>query len=300
MDWPHDPLTEADNPASARLDTMSATEVVRLMNAQDAGVVAAVHLAEAAIAGAIEGIAQRLGSGGRLFYVGAGTSGRLGVLDAAECPPTFNSDPALVQALIAGGDRAVLAAVEGAEDDAMQGGIDLERRGLGAGDAVVGIAASGTTPYVRGALEYANRCGAFTVALTCNPESPLAAIAAHPITVVVGPEILTGSTRLKAGTATKMVLNAISTAVMVKLGKTYGNLMVDLQATNHKLRQRALRLVCRLANLDPRAGASLLDRCGQDLKTSVVAARLGLAPAAARARLQQFGGHLRAALGEQP
>lgn len=296
MDLPDDLTTEAVNPESENLDSLEPEALVRLMNQQDAGVVRAVGAASGAIAATITAVADRLQSGGRLFYTGAGTSGRLGILDAAECPPTFSSDPEMVQGLIAGGATAVLQAVEGAEDSSPQGAADLRDRGLTAKDAVVGIAASGRTPYVLGAVEHARSVGAFTGAIVCNANSPLAAAVAQPIEVVVGPEVLAGSTRLKAGTATKMVLNMISTGVMVRQGKTYGNLMVDLTASNEKLAVRTLRLLCRLADLQREAAEALLARCDGELKTSVVVARLGLDPDAARSRLAAVDGHLRAAL----
>ena len=296
MKPPEELTTEAVNPESTDLDGMSSVELVRLMNVEDAAVVCAVGAQAEAIAAVIEAVADRLRDGGRLFYVGAGTSGRLGVLDASECPPTFNSDPEMVQGVIAGGDTALRLAAEGAEDDPDRGAGDLRARDIGIADAVIGIAASGTTPYVLGGVEYAASVAAFTAAITCNEDSPLAAAVAAPIPVVVGPEILAGSTRLKAGTATKMVLNMISTGVMVRLGKTFGNLMVDLQATNEKLRGRSRRLLVRIGGIEDAAADALLARCDGDLKTSILIARLGLDPAPARALLAASGGHLREAL----
>ena len=224
--------TEARNPASTDLDRMSTEELVRLINAEDATVAAAVEREAPSIAAAIDVIAERMARGGRLVYVGAGTSGRLGVLDAAECPPTFNADPGQVVGLIAGGREALARAVEGAEDSAEAGAADLRAIGLGADDAVVGIAASGRTPYVLGALDHARSVGAATIAFACNAQAEARHHADLGILPEVGPEVLTGSTRMKAGTATKMVLNMLSTGAMVRLGKTWGNLMVDVQATN--------------------------------------------------------------------
>jgi len=291
-------VTEASNSSSTDLDLLDSAEIVRLMNAEDAKVVAAVAERVDAIGAAVDALADRLRQGGRMFYVGAGTSGRLGILDASECPPTFSSDPEMVQGVIAGGPRAVVSAVEGAEDDVAQAAIDLDQRQLRAGDCVVGIAASGSTPYVLGAMQHARTAGCLTVAVTCNVRTPLAELADHPLEVVVGAEVLTGSTRLKSGTATKMVLNMLSTGVMVRLGKTYQNLMVDLQATNAKLRTRAMRLLLRLTDLDPDAAQELMAACDGSLKVSVVAARLGLSPAQAHARLAENDGGLRAALSE--
>ncbi len=295
---PDAPPTELPNPASAELDSLATVDIVRLMNQEDAVVVAAVAQQTEAIGAAVDAVAERLRQGGRLFYLGAGTSGRLGILDASECPPTFDTDPELVQGLIAGGEAAIRRAVEGAEDDLCQARVDLEARHLQPLDAVVGIAASGATPYVRGGLDFAQQIGCLTVAITCNPDTPIAAVADHPLELVVGPEILAGSTRLKAGTATKLVLNMLSTATMVRLGKTYGNLMVDLQASNAKLRLRALALLRRLTGVDAATAAGLMAECDGELKTCVVVQRLSLTPAAARARLAENHGRLRQALGE--
>ncbi|MEE2886797.1 MAG: N-acetylmuramic acid 6-phosphate etherase [Planctomycetota bacterium] len=291
-----DPITEATNPSSTDLDSLESVEIVRLMNTEDSMVVQAVGSQASEIAAAIDAISLRLRSGGRMFYLGAGTSGRLGILDASECPPTFDTDSELVQGLIAGGDEAIRRSVEGAEDDVDQAGVELDARQLQSVDCVIGIATSGTTPYVVGGLQHARSKGCLTFAITCNHGTPLAAAADHAIELLVGPEVLTGSTRLKAGTATKMVLNMLSTGVMVRLGKTYGNLMVDLQAGNSKLRDRALRLLIQLTGLQPPAAQALLSDCGGELKTSVVAHRLVLSPAAARDRLAANDGGLRAAL----
>ena len=288
--------TEAVNPASADLDSLATIELVRLINAEDATVAAAVAGQADRIAEAIDLVAARLADGGRLVYVGAGTSGRLGVLDAAECPPTFNADPGQVVGLIAGGERALRHAVEGAEDSPAQGAADLEAIALSARDVVVGIAASGRTPYVIGALDRARAVGAAAIGFTCNANSELAEHSDLVIAVVVGPEVLAGSTRMKAGTATKMVLNMLTTGAMVRLGKTYGNLMVDLQATNRKLVERTTGIVCRLTGLGRDDARALLDRCGGDLKTAIVSQRLGLDSDAARAKLAASGGRLRQAL----
>ena len=238
--------TEARNPDSLELDSLNALEIVQLMNAEDAKVVTAVAAVADAIGEAIDVIAERLSDGGRLFYTGAGTSGRLGVLDSVECPPTFSTDPDMVQGLIAGGPEGLIRAIEGAEDSPVMGSADLRALNLGRQDVVVGIASSGRTPYVIGGLDYAREVGAFAIAFSCNADSELAGHADLNIAPVVGPEILSGSTRLKAGTATKMVLNMLSTGAMVRMGKTYSNLMVDVSATNEKLAIRASRIVAAL------------------------------------------------------
>jgi N-acetylmuramic acid 6-phosphate etherase len=266
------------------------------MNAEDARTIEAVAAASDAIAEAIRLATESLRAGGRIIYVGAGTSGRLGVLDAAECPPTFNSDPRQVVGLIAGGSAALVRAIEGAEDDRDNGRADLSDLKPQPTDLVVGIATSGRTPYVLGAVEYARSVGAKTVGLACNEKSEVAALADVGITLLVGPEVLSGSTRLKAGTATKMALNMISTGAMVGIGKTYGNLMVDLRATNEKLRARTVRIVSRLTGLNLDDAKAILDRCDGELKTAVVAANRSVEPAVARQSLVRAGGRLRAAL----
>lgn len=293
---PHVPLdhltTEARNPASEGLDGLSTLEVVRVMNAEDARVAEAVGREAEAMATVIDVVADRLARGGRLVYTGAGTSGRLGVLDAAECPPTFNTDPEMVVGLIAGGHSALLKAVEGAEDSPELGAKDLEELKLSADDVVVGIATSGRTPYVIGGLQYARSVGAYTVALSCNAEAEIIPLAETAITVVVGPEVLSGSTRLKAGTATKLVLNTITTGAMVKLGKTFGNLMVDLRPTNHKLQSRAIRIVGHATGLDHEAAKAMLERCDGEVKLAIVAQLTGLAPSDARERLAENQGRV--------
>jgi N-acetylmuramic acid 6-phosphate etherase len=288
--------TEGRNPASARLDELAPLEIVRLMNAEDGRVIAAVAGQAEAIARAVEVIADRLRAGGRLVYVGAGTSGRLGVLDASECPPTFSSPPGQVVGVIAGGPQALTRAVEGAEDHPEQGVRDLEALSVSARDVVVGIATSGRTPYVLGAVGYARQQGAFTAGISCNTDSELNAAVDLAIVPVVGPEVLSGSTRLKAGTATKLVLNMLSTGAMVRLGKTYGNLMVDLRATNSKLRARTNRIVRTLTGLSAQEAAALLRRCDGELKIALVAQLRGVGPEEARSRLDAAGGQVRKAL----
>jgi N-acetylmuramic acid 6-phosphate etherase len=288
--------TELRNPASERIDSLSALEIVRLMNAEDATVAEAVGEEAESIAQAIDLVAEKLAAGGRLIYLGAGTSGRLGMLDAAECPPTFNTPPGQVLGVIAGGPTAMQASIEGAEDSPETAAEDLRKINLSERDVVFGIATSGRTPYVLGGLEYARQIGAATVALSCNREAALNAAAEVTITPIVGPEVITGSTRLKAGTATKMVLNIVSTGAMVRLGKTYGNLMVDLKASNSKLVDRARRIVSALTGLSEQDAGELLSCCQGEVKTAVVASRCRLDGDQARLRLQAAGGHLRRAL----
>ncbi|MEX2142272.1 MAG: N-acetylmuramic acid 6-phosphate etherase [Pirellulales bacterium] len=288
--------TEACNSASQNIDSLQALEIVRLMNAEDSRVAEAVGRELVSIASGVEVIADRLHSGGRLVYLGAGTSGRLGVLDAAECPPTFSTPPDMVLGLIAGGDAAIRRAVEGAEDHPEFAVNDLKQIGLSSKDIVVGIATSGRTPYVFGGLKHAREVGAYAIGLTCNDGSALVDVADLMITPIVGPEIIAGSTRLKAGTATKMVLNMLSTGAMVRLGKTYGNLMVDLKATNEKLKVRSRRLVAALTGLTEAEAEQQLAACGGELKTAVVAYQRNLSPESARRLLHQAGGHLRTAL----
>ena len=288
--------TEARNPLTKNLDNLGAIELVRLMNAEDEKVASAVREVAEPIAQAIDVIAERLSAGGRLIYVGAGTSGRLGVLDAVECPPTFNTDPALVVGLIAGGPEGLVRAVEGAEDSGDAGRQDLENTGLTNKDVVVGIAASGRTPYVIGALDYARATGAFAIAFSCNQGAEINRYADLCITPLVGPEVLSGSTRLKAGTATKMVLNMLTTGAMVRLGKTYSNLMVDVRASNNKLVERACRIITTLTGCSGSQARELLDRCDGEVKTAVLSQRLGISAESARDRLVSVQGHLRRAL----
>jgi N-acetylmuramic acid 6-phosphate etherase len=288
--------TEARNPASERLDDLSALEIAQLINSEDAKVAAAVAEQSEAIARSIDAIAERLVRGGRLIYTGAGTSGRLGVLDAVECPPTFNSHPTQVMGLIAGGYSALTTAVEGAEDRREEGVTDLKNARLTDGDVLVGIATSGRTPYVLGGLEYAKSIGTFTIGVSCNRGSELANFCDISIAVVVGPEIVSGSTRMKAGTATKMVLNMLSTGAMIRLGKTFGNLMVDLRATNTKLADRARRIVREITKLSPADSEKLLLECGGEVKTAIVRHDRGVSAAEARQLLSASHGHLRKAL----
>ena len=288
--------TETRNAASATIDSLSPLQIVRLMNAEDQHVIDAVAREELAIARAIDVIAERFANGGRLIYVGAGTSGRLGVLDASECPPTFSTPPEMVVGLIAGGRAALTRAIEGAEDDAQAAVAELKSLHATEQDVVMGIATSGRTPYVLGALEYARSIGAFTIGFACNQGSAVAQVAELMIAPIVGPEVITGSTRLKAGTATKLVLNMLTTGAMVRIGKTYGNLMVDLRATNDKLRDRSERIVAELTNLPQSQSAELLNQCGGEVKTTIVAALRDVSPDEARRLLSQCGGHLRATL----
>jgi N-acetylmuramic acid 6-phosphate etherase len=292
--------TEARNPASEQLDGMSALSIVRLINAEDAKVAEAVAEQADNIAAAIDVIANRLQHGGRLVYIGAGTSGRLGILDASECPPTFNADPKQVLGLIAGGPSAMLRAVEGAEDSPDLAAEDLRKIDLCSHDVLVGIATSGRTPYVLGAIDYAKSQGAYAIGLACNRDALLAARADLCISPITGPEVLSGSTRMKAGTATKMVLNMLSTGAMVRMGKTFGNLMVDLQATNSKLTARAKRIVGAITHLSADDAAALLKRCGGEVKTAIVAHQLGKTPEEARELLRTARGHLRQALEDAP
>ncbi|MBN2475941.1 MAG: N-acetylmuramic acid 6-phosphate etherase [Pirellulales bacterium] len=295
----NDLTTEARNPASEKIDTFSPLEIIRLINAEDAAIAEAVGRQAESIARAVEVIAQRLAGGGRLIYIGAGTSGRLGVLDAAECPPTFNTPPEQVVGMIAGGQGAMFRAVEGAEDHPELAVADLKSEGLSGRDALVGIATSGRTPYVLGGLEYARSVGAATIGLSCNPDALPTRHCDLMITPVVGPEVISGSTRMKAGTATKMVLNMLTTGAMVLLGKTYGNLMVDLQATNSKLIERTRNIVVALTDLSLQEAEKLLARCGGELKTAIVASLRGVSPDEARRLLDEVGGHLRRALAER-
>ncbi len=279
------PITEQENPRTENLSSLSAAEIVSLMNEEDELVAAAVGRVLGAVAEAVEAISARLSAGGRLFYVGTGTSGRLGVLDAAECPPTFGVSPDLVQAVIAGGYEACHRAVEASEDDEDASRLDLEARGFTKDDVLVGIAASGQTPYTVSAVSYARSLGAFTVALTCVPESAITRAAALSIVPVVGPEVVTGSSRLKAGTAQKMVLNMLSTATMVRLGYVTGNRMSNLQARNAKLRERAVRILMAEANIDQHDASAVLAAANGDLRVALVMKRSGCSRSAAEQSL---------------
>ena len=291
--------TEKRNPASRNLDRLSSLEIARIINQEDAKVALAVKKSLPQIARAIDAIAERLARGGRLIYIGTGTSGRLGALDAAECPPTFNIDPRRVQFVIAGGVRALGAAVEADEDSREAGREDLAKRKPSANDVVVGIAASGRTPYTVAAVEYARSLGAMTVAVTCNLDSPLEKAAEIPIVVEVGPEVVTGSTRMKAGTAQKMVLNMLSTGTMTRLGYVYGNLMVNVHLKNSKLVDRGIRIVQEVTGLDRTQSQAALRRAGGSVPTAIVMVQKGVARKQAETLLQQAGGHLRRALSGQ-
>jgi len=287
--------TEARNPGTENLDSLSPLELAETMHAADREALAAVERELPQIAQAVEAISGRLQQGGRLFYLGAGTSGRLGVLDASECPPTYNAPPELVQGLIAGGDTALRCSVERAEDDESQGRRDLEQHGFAAKDVLVGIAASGRTPYVLGGIRYARELGALTIGMSCVPESELAQASELAITPATGPEVVTGSTRMKAGTATKLVLNMLSTGAMVRLGYVYGNLMVNVQPTNTKLRDRAARIIATITGLTHTEAGALLQRAGS-VKTAVVMQKLSLSREEAEQRLHASRGRLRTAL----
>lgn len=289
-------LTEQRNPRTRGIDAMSARELVELINSEDHTVPDAVGREAPAIARAVELVVERMRRGGRLFYVGAGTSGRLGVLDAAECPPTFGSDPKMVQGLIAGGYGALVKAREGAEDRREDGAHDLKEREVGGDDVVFGIATSGITPYVLGALEEARKLGAGTVFLSCTPTGEERAPADVTISPLVGPEVVTGSTRMKAGTATKLVLNTVTTSAMILLGKVYENLMVDLVATCDKLRDRACRIVMEVTGVDYDGAADVIGRAGGSVKTALVMQISGLEREGAEALLEESGGSVRRAL----
>jgi N-acetylmuramic acid 6-phosphate etherase len=290
--------TEQRNKASKNLDHMSSREIVRLMSREDQKVPAAVAHELPAITHAVDGIVARMQAGGRLIYVGAGTSGRLGVLDASECPPTFGTSPQLVRALIAGGHKAITHPVEGAEDSETDARRELRRLHITRNDSVVGIAASGTTPYVLAAIAYTKRHGALTIAVTANRKSPLAKAARIAITPDVGPEVLTGSTRLKAGTAQKMVLNMLSTATMVRLGHAYENLMIDLTKTNRKLRDRARRILMEATGKNVSDVEHALRQSKHNLRVALVMLKRRISADRARKSLESADGDLRRALGE--
>ncbi len=292
-----DRLTEQRNPRSAGIDRLDPSDLVALIQEEDRRVAEAVAAERGAITRALLLVVETFRGGGRLFYVGAGTSGRLGVLDAAEMPPTFGTDPELVQGIIAGGYGALVRAREGAEDDRDQGALDLEERGVRAGDFVLGIATSGSTPYVHGALERARTLGARTGFLLCTPPSDELR-RSHDVVIapLTGPELITGSTRMKAGTATKLVLNTLTTGAMVLTGKSWGNLMVDLQVTCGKLEDRALRILRATLDLDPAAAERLLERAGGRVKVAIVMERLGVEAPEAEARLEAAGGRVAGAL----
>ena len=289
-------LTEQPNPRSTALDLLDTADLVTLFVEEDRRPQEAVADASATISVAVDHITSRLKAGGRLFYLGAGTSGRLGVLDAAECPPTFCSDPEMVQGVLAGGAPALLRSSEGLEDLEAAGREDLDQRGFNTGDCLIGIAAGGTTPYVRGGLSYARSIGALAIAMACVPSDQAPLPCDIDIRLLTGPELLTGSTRLKAGTATKMALNIISTAVMVRLGKVFGNRMVDVSASNSKLVDRCLRILRDLGGIERDDGLVLLDQAGGSVKLALLMASSGLASSEAMELLQTHDGQLRQAL----
>jgi N-acetylmuramic acid 6-phosphate etherase len=283
------PVTEPENPRTRGLSGLPTAEVLRLMNEEDAGVAAAVGRVLGDVERVVEGVVERLGAGGRLFYVGTGTSGRLGVLDASECPPTFGVPAELVQGIIAGGYDALYRATEASEDDREAGARDAEARGVTGGDALVGIAASGRTPYTIGAVEFARGSGAFTAALTCVPGSPITAAAEVSIVPVVGPEVLAGSTRLKAGTAQKMALNMISTATMIRLGYVTGNRMTNMRPSNVKLRARSERILAAETGLGEEAARAALAAAGGDLRVALVMSQTGRGVEESRGALEACG-----------
>ncbi len=289
-DEPALPVTEQENPRTANLSNLPVDEVVRLINEEDANLAAAVAEVLPDIGKAVTAIVERLKQGGRLFYIGTGTSGRLGVLDASECPPTFGVPPELVQAIIAGGYEACYRAVEASEDDRSAGIVDLQARGFNRNDVLVGIAASGRTPYTVGAVAHARSLGAFTIALTCVPGSALTEAAELSIVPVVGPEVIAGSTRMKAGTAQKMVLNILSTATMVGLGYVTGNRMTNVQTRNEKLRARAIRILMAEAELEEGEAIEALDNAAGDIRVALVMSRTGCSQEAAKEALQKSKG----------
>ena len=292
------PTTEKSNRRSENIDQLSILEIVELINSEDMLVADAVRKERKKIAAGVEMIVERFKKGGRLFYVGAGTSGRLGVLDASECPPTFGVRPSLVQGIIAGGRRALVRSIEGAEDKPGDGEQVIDKNGIRPRDVVVGIAACGVTPYVRASLKQAGKIGAGTIFITCAPETVKHIPAEIIINPVVGPEVITGSTRMKAGTATKLVLNTLTTTAMIKMGKVYGNLMVDLNATNEKLRDRSVRIVMQLTQLSRTRATKLLDQAGVKVKAAIVMHFREVNLRQAIAILDQSGQSLRKALKE--
>jgi len=284
------PLTEQENSRTEQISSLSTINIVRLMNDEDARVAKAVAEVLDDVTRAIDQIVERIQTGGRLFYIGTGTSGRLGVLDAAECPPTFGVSPDLIQAVIAGGYDACYRAVEASEDDAAAGARDLEQRGFTKADALVGIAASGRTPYTVGAVEHARRIGALTIAITCAPESAITKAAEISLAPLVGPEVIAGSTRLKAGTAQKLILNMISTATMIRLGYVTGNRMTNMQTRNVKLRARAIRILQSESGLDEQQAETFLDEANGDLPVALVMSQTGRSKAEAESALQAAQG----------
>jgi N-acetylmuramic acid 6-phosphate etherase len=294
---PRKPGTKKQIRSSSALDTKSALEIARIINAADQKVATAVKKALPQVAKAIDAIAQAIRAGGRLIYVGAGTSGRLAALDASECPPTFNTDPKTVQYVIAGGPAALGSAVESSEDSRAQGQRDLARRKPGKRDVVVGVAASGSTPYTSAAVEYAREKGATTVAVVCKTGSELGRMADIEIVADVGPEVLSGSTRLKAGTAQKMVLNMLTTGAMARLGYIHGNLMVNVQTNNEKLVERGLGILEKIAGVDRAKAARALQAAGGEIPVALIMLKTGLGPFRAQRKLKQARGNVRKALG---
>lgn len=290
-------ITEQQNPKTRQIDSLSVVDMLRVMNEEDQQVAHAVKAVIPDVARAVELVVASFEAGGRLIYVGAGTSGRLGVLDAVECVPTFGIDPSMVQGVIAGGERAFVRSIEGAEDDRDAAQRDMQALNIDAHDTVVGIAASGQTPYVIQAVNTARELGAATVGIACNVPSDLLGAADVAIGVQVGPEVITGSTRLKAGTAQKLVLNMLSTAAMVRVGKVYGNLMVDVQVTNDKLYRRACRIIAAIAEVDDAESERLLEASGRQVKVAIVMSRLGVTRAEAEAALKRVSGRLREVIG---
>ncbi|MDF7629084.1 N-acetylmuramic acid 6-phosphate etherase [Erwiniaceae bacterium L1_55_4] len=289
-------ITEGRNPASQNIDELSTEAMLRVINDEDKKVALAVEVIVPQIAQVVDAITAAFSKGGRLIYCGAGTSGRLGILDASECPPTFGTPRSQVVGLIAGGHTAILQAVENAEDNVEQGAQDLKDIDFNANDVLVGIAASGRTPYVLGALAYAKQQGAFSAALTCNPNSPMSQAADVALTPVVGPEVVTGSSRMKAGTAQKLVLNMLTTGAMIRSGKVYGNLMVDVEATNQKLVQRQINIVKQATDCDDATAQQALNACHGHCKTAIVMVLAGLDASEAQALLKQNSGFIRNAL----
>lgn len=289
-------MTERRNERTMNIDQLSTREIISLMNKEDQSVAKAVEDALPQVEVATEAVYEALKTGGRLLYVGAGTSGRLGIIDASECPPTFRTDPNMVKAVMAGGKKAMFEAVEGVEDNEDEGANDLKTERLTKNDAVIGIAASGRTPYVMGALKYANQVGAKTISLTCNQGSEIACFADHPIETIVGPEVITGSTRLKAATAHKMVLNMISTTTMIKLGKVFENLMVDLKASNYKLIERAKRIVASVTDVSVEEAGLTLSDANQDVKAAIVMIKTNVTYDEAKHVLDVTEGYVRNAI----
>jgi N-acetylmuramic acid 6-phosphate etherase len=282
-------LTEQRNQASEAIDRLSTEEMLRVINREDQSIALAVERVVPEVAEAVDAVARTISNGGRLFYIGAGTSGRLGVLDASECPPTYGCPPGMVQGLIAGGHQALVQASEASEDVPEAGAHDLLAAGFTGSDALCGIAASGRTPYVLGAIRQANDLGALTIGVSCVPDSELSRLAKIAIAPLTGPEVITGSTRMKAGTATKMVLNMLTTGVMVRLGYTYGNLMVNVQPTNQKLVDRAVRIIMESAGVDRVEAERLLAESGNSVRVAIVMSKLGIGRAQAEQRLREHG-----------